>query len=128
MSRLSLYVGIHTKLNRSHLLPTQEALILPALGRSDLDMQSNGLQSVSVEDSMSMVHASRGFKKPPSPLVRSEPWIVAEIAAETLPASRIPWRELAADYDRIRDRIECVIPGFEQFNERLAVPGGFHLS
>jgi molybdopterin-dependent oxidoreductase alpha subunit len=127
MSRLSLYVGIHTKLNRSHLLPTQEAVILPALGRSDLDMQSSGFQSVSVEDSMSMVHASRGFKKPPSPLVRSEPWIVAEIAAATLPASGIPWRDLAADYDRIRDRIEAVIPGFEKFNERLAVPGGFHL-
>ncbi len=127
MSKLSLHVGIHTKLNRSHLLTTQDALILPALGRSDLDAQPGGIQSVSVEDSMSMVHASHGFKKPPSEQVRSEPWIVAGIAAAAVPASRIDWRELAMDYGRIRDCVERVIPGFTDFNKRLAVPGGFHL-
>jgi molybdopterin-dependent oxidoreductase alpha subunit len=126
MTKLALYVGIHTKLNRSHLLPTQDALILPALARSDLDVQSSGIQSVSVEDSMSMVHASRGFNKP-SPEMRSEPYIVAGMAASTLLGSPIPWRDLVTDYKRIRDYIARVIPGFERFNERLATPGGFHL-
>jgi molybdopterin-dependent oxidoreductase alpha subunit len=127
MRRLDLYVGIHTKLNRSHLLVGREALILPALARSDLDVQATGVQSVTVEDSMSMVHASRGFKAPPSPDVRSEPAIVAGIATATLTASRTPWNDLVADYDRIRDRIERVVPGFEGYNERIRAPGGFLL-
>ncbi len=127
MGKLELYVGIHTKLNRSHLLHRRQAIILPALARSDLDVQEGGVQSVTVEDSMSMVHASSGFKAPPSPLVRSEPAIVAGIAAATLPRSRVQWLHLAADYDRIRDLIAQVVPGFEDFNTRIRVPGGFHL-
>ncbi|MET0499044.1 MAG: FdhF/YdeP family oxidoreductase [Steroidobacteraceae bacterium] len=127
MSKLALTVGVHTKLNRSHLLHKGDALILPALARSDLDVQASGVQSVSVEDSMSMVHASSGFKPPPSALVRSEPFIVAGIAAATLPASRIPWLELAADYRKIRNLVAQVIPGFDDFNERLRTPGGFNL-
>jgi molybdopterin-dependent oxidoreductase alpha subunit len=127
MTKLDLFVGIHTKLNRSHLLLGRHAIILPALARSDLDVQASGVQSVTVEDSMSMVHASSGFKAPPSQLVWSEPAIVAGIAAATLPRSRIEWLSLAADYDRIRDLIEKVIPGFEDFNTRIRLPGGFHL-
>lgn len=127
MRRLDLTVGIHTKLNRSHLLHEGDALILPALARSDLDVQASGVQSVSVEDSMSMVHASRGFKAAPSPLVRSEPAIVGGLAAATLPGSRTPWREFVDDYDRIRDLAERVVPGFERYNERLRHAGGFHL-
>ncbi len=127
MARLDLVVGIHTKLNRSHLLHGREALILPALARSDLDVQAAGIQSVTVEDSMSRVHASRGFKPAPSPQVRSEPAIVAGLAAAALPASRVRWLQLAEDYDRIRALIEQVIPGFERFNERIRQPGGFHL-
>lgn len=76
---------------------------------------------------MSRVHASRGFKAAPSAAVRAEPAIVAGIAAATLPRSRIPWLELAADYDRIRALVEQVLPGFERYNERLREPGGFHL-
>lgn len=127
MRKLKLSVGIHTKLNRSNLLPTHDALILPALARSDIDEQAGGLQSVSVEDSMSMVHASHGFKAPPTTDVRSEPWIVAGIARSALPHSRTPWSDLSANYDRIRDLVERVVPGFECYNERLRVPGGFHL-
>lgn len=127
MSKLALYVGINTKLNRSHLLVHEDALILPAMARSDLDVQVGGVQSVTVEDSMSMVHASRGFKAPPSMEVRSEPAIVAAMAVATLPASRVDWLGLIEDYDRIRDLIERIIPGFEKFNERIRVPGGFHL-
>lgn len=127
MGRLDLLVGIHTKLNRSHLLHGGAALILPALARSDLDVQAGGVQSVTVEDSMSRVHASRGFKPPPSREVRSEPAIVAGIAAATLPGSRVAWSALVADYDRIRAHIEQVVPGFEAYNARIREPGGFHL-
>ncbi len=127
LSRLQLSVGIHTKLNRSHLTFGAEALILPCLGRTDLDMQASGPQFVTVEDSMSMVHASRGMKMPCSPHLRSEPAIVAGIAAATLTSGTIPWRDLVADYDRIRDRIERCVPGFESYNERVRLPGGFHL-
>ncbi|WP_129782459.1 FdhF/YdeP family oxidoreductase [Peristeroidobacter soli] len=127
MSRLRLTVGVHTKLNRSHLLHRGEALILPALARADLDVQRSGIQCVTVEDSMSMVHASRGFKAPPTQQTRSEPAIVAGIAAASLPHSRIRWRDLADDYRAIRRLIEQVIPGFEDFEERVKKPGGFHL-
>jgi molybdopterin-dependent oxidoreductase alpha subunit len=127
MAKLDLYVGIHTKLNRSHLLHGRHAIVLPALARSDLDVQTSGVQSVTVEDSMSMVHASSGFKPPPSQLVRSEPAIVAGIAAATQPDSRVPWASLTANYDRIRDLIAQVVPGFEDYNARVRVPGGFHL-
>ncbi len=127
MRSLDLYVGIHTKLNRSHLLHGRDAIILPAFARSDLDRQQGGIQSVTVEDSMSMVHASRGFNPPPSEQVRSEPAIVAGIAAATLPDSRVPWYTLIADYNRIRRLIEKVIPDFESFNQRIGEPGGFHL-
>ena len=127
MSRLALHVGIHTKLNRSHLLHRGDALILPALARSDLDVQGGAPQSVTVEDSMSMVHASHGFKAPPSTEVRSEPAIVALLASATLPGSKVNWLELVDHYDRIRDLIERVVPGFDDYNERIRIPGGFHL-
>ncbi len=127
MQKLDLVVGIHTKLNRSHLLHGRDALILPALARSDLDVQGGTVQSVTVEDSMSMVHASRGFNRPPSAEVRSEPAIVAGIAAASLPTSRVRWLELVDDYDRIRTLIEATVPDFERYNERIRAPGGFHL-
>jgi molybdopterin-dependent oxidoreductase alpha subunit len=127
LGRLDLVVGIHTKLNRSHLLHRGDALILPCLGRTDRDVQAGGPQAVTVEDSMSMVHASRGFRAPPSPELRSEPAIVGGLARATLPASRVPWADLVADYGRIRQRIEQVVPGFERYNERILRPGGFHL-
>jgi len=127
MGQLELTVGIHTKLNRSHLLHRGEALILPCLARSDRDLQAGGEQSVTVEDSMSMVHASRGFRAPVSGKLRSEPAIVAGIAAATLAESPVRWQWLVEDYARIRDLIEQAIPGFEHYNERVAKPGGFHL-
>jgi molybdopterin-dependent oxidoreductase alpha subunit len=127
LDRLELTVGIHTKLNRTHLHPGREAWILPCLGRTDVDVQATGPQSVTVEDSMSTVHASRGVKPPPSPLVRSEPWIVAGLATATLTGSPVPWTWLVEDYGRIRERIERCIDGFEDFNERIRAPGGFRL-
>ncbi|KLG14388.1 CbbBc protein [Enterobacter cloacae subsp. cloacae] len=127
MSKLDLSVHVGTKLNRTHLLVGKETFILPCLGRTELDMQASGRQSITVEDSMSMVHASSGKLKPASPLLRAEPAIVAGMAKATLKATRVDWMHLVADYDRIRDLIEQTIPGFEDYNARIRVPGGFRM-
>jgi len=127
MSRLDLAVHIGTKLNRTHLLVAKETYLFPCLGRTELDMQAGGPQSVTVEDSMSMVHASSGKLTPASEFLRSEPAIVAGIARATLPNTKVPWMDLIADYDKIRDLIEQTVPGFEDFNARIRVPGGFRL-
>jgi molybdopterin-dependent oxidoreductase alpha subunit len=127
MRSLDLAVHIATKLNRSHLLVAKQSFILPCLGRTELDVQATGRQSVTVEDSMSMVHASRGGLKPASEHLRSEPAIVAGIALATLPNTRVGWADLIADYGRIRDRIEAVFPAFADFNARIRKPGGFRL-
>ena len=129
MRRLQLTVAVSTKLNRSHLIHGQQALILPALARSDIDMQASGRQSVTVEDSMSMVHASSGLVEPPSTHLKSEVAIVCGMAKATLPGDIIDWDYFAADYDRIRDKIEEVFPElFAEFNKRIRKPGGFHLT
>ncbi|OZI55333.1 FdhF/YdeP family oxidoreductase [Bordetella genomosp. 5] len=126
--KLDCAVHIATKLNRSHLLLARENLLLPCLGRTELDMQATGPQSVTVEDSMSMVHASRGALPPPSPHVRSEPAIVAGLARAVLGERHgIAWEDMVADYDRIRDAIEGVLPAFARYNERVREPGGFRL-
>ena len=129
MRKLNLTVHIATKLNRSHLVHGKEALILPCLGRTEIDVQEGGAQSITVEDSMSMVHASGGRNEPASPHLMSEPAIVAGIARATIGTkSHVRWEYLVASYDRIRDAIELVYPMFESYNERIRVPGGFHLS
>lgn len=122
-----LTVHVSTKLNRSHLVTGRQAFILPCLGRSEIDMRGGRNQQVTVEDSMSMVHASTGGKRPASPHLLSEVAIVAGLARATLPESKVPWEVLAGDYDRIRDRIAEVVPGFEEFNTRIRRPGGFYL-
>ncbi|HTT82724.1 MAG TPA: FdhF/YdeP family oxidoreductase [Rhizomicrobium sp.] len=127
MRNLDLAVHLNTKLNRSHLLIGKESIILPVLGRTERDVQATGPQSVTVEDSMSMVHASRGKLEPASEHLRSEPAIIAGIAMATLPASKVDWRDLVADYDLIRDKIEAVYPDFKDYNARIRKPGGFRL-
>ncbi|SUQ59660.1 Putative formate dehydrogenase SA2102 [Raoultella terrigena] len=127
MRRLDLQVHVATKLNRSHLLAGKNTYLFPTLGRTERDMQRAGVQSVTVEDSMSMVHASTGSLKPASPWLLSEPAIVAGLARATLPRSPVAWEKLVADYRLIREAIEAVIPEFHQFNERIAAPGGFRL-
>jgi len=122
-----LTVQISTKLNRSHLMHGKEALILPCLGRTDIDIQAEGPQAVTVEDSFSMVHASNGQLQPLSSHMRSEPAIIAGIAAATLGTQPIDWNWAVADYSRIRDLIADTIPGFKDFNTRLKNPGGFYL-
>ncbi|MFE3001640.1 FdhF/YdeP family oxidoreductase [Nocardia sp. NPDC059246] len=122
-----LTVHVSTKLNRSHLVHGRRALILPCLGRTEKDMQRNGIQSSSVEDSMSMVHLSTGMKKPASPHLLSEPAIIAGIARAALPDSRTPWQDYVGDYDRIRDTMAAVLDGFEDFNRRVRLPLGFRI-
>ena len=128
MRNLDLMVNIATKPNRSHLLVGKETLLLPCLGRTERDVQASGEQAVTVEDTVSMVHASRGKLAPPSDHVRSEPWIVARMAKAVLGDKYgIDWSAFVDDYDRIRDAIEQVIPGFDNYNERIKTPGGFRL-
>ncbi|MFD9291065.1 FdhF/YdeP family oxidoreductase [Streptomyces sp. NPDC060030] len=128
MRRARLTVHVSTKLNRSHAVTGTRALILPTLGRTDKDVQAGGKQFVTVEDSMGMVHASRGNLTPASPHLLSEPAIVARLARAVLgPASTTPWEDFEKDYGTIRDRVSRVIPGFEDFNTRVARPGGFTL-
>ncbi|MCX7563729.1 FdhF/YdeP family oxidoreductase [Xanthomonadaceae bacterium XH05] len=124
-----LTVHVTTKLNRSHLVHGREALILPCLGRTEIDMQASGPQAVTVEDSMSMVHLSSGINPPASENLLSEPAIVARLAQATLrERSKVPWLWMLEDYDRIRDLIARVFDDFHDFNQRVRVPGGFRLS
>ncbi len=123
-----LTVHVSTKLNRSHLVHGRQALILPCLGRTDRDMQASGEQFVSTENSMGVVQSSQGILDPPSEYLRSEPAIVAGLAKATLgDKSFVDWDRLISNYDHIRDAIERVIPGFEDYNQRVREPGGFYL-
>ncbi|WP_423195649.1 MULTISPECIES: FdhF/YdeP family oxidoreductase [unclassified Cupriavidus] len=128
MRQCNLTVHIATKLNRSHLVHGRDALILPTLGRTEIDMQNGVAQGVTVEDSVCMVHISYGMNQPASPHLLSEIAIVARVADATLGSKTIDWLWYAQDYARIRNAIEKVIPGFEDYNARIAVPGGFHLT
>jgi molybdopterin-dependent oxidoreductase alpha subunit len=128
MRKLDLAVHMATKLNRSHLLLAKASFILPVLGRTEQDNQASGPQSVTVEDSMSMVHASRGTLKPASEHLRSEPAVIAGMAKATLQGRpQIDWDSMIADYDVIRTGIEAVFPDFYDFNARVREPGGFRL-
>ncbi|AKU16923.1 FdhF/YdeP family oxidoreductase [Luteipulveratus mongoliensis] len=127
LSQADLTVHVSTKLNGSHAVVGREALILPTLGRTERDDQVTGPQLVTVEDSMSMVHASHGRLKPAAPGLLSEVAIVCELARRVLPDAGIDWVGLRGDYRRIRGHIEQVVPGFEEFEKRITEPGGFRL-
>ncbi len=122
-----LTVQVSTKLNRSHIVHGRDALILPCLGRTEKDHGKNGLQGITVEDSMSMVHLSFGMKEARSPNLRSEVAIIAGMAAASLPGTKTPWADYAGDYDLIRDKMAASIEGFEDFNRRVRQPLGFRL-
>ncbi|CAL9284131.1 FdhF/YdeP family oxidoreductase [Streptomyces sp. SudanB52_2052] len=129
LRRCRLTVQISTKLNRSHVVAGEQALILPCLGRTEADLRPNGPQLVTVEDSMGMVHLSRGRLAPASGRLLSEVAIICRMARAALgeAGSQVPWDDFEEDYDRIRDRIARVIPGFQDFNSRVRRPGGFGL-
>ncbi len=127
LRRCSLTAHVSTKLNRAHLVSGRTALILPCLGRSERDCQATGEQFVTVEDSMGIISSSRGHADPASRDLLSEPAIVARLAEAVLgERTTVPWADLVANYDLIRDRIENVVPGFEAFNERIR-QGVFYL-
>jgi molybdopterin-dependent oxidoreductase alpha subunit len=124
LEKCSLTVQVSTKLNRSHLITGKQALILPCLGRSEKDHD----QFVTVENSMGVVHSSRGKLSPISDSVLSEPAIVSGVAKATLrDKGNIPWDVFTKDYSSIRSRIEKVVPGFDDFEKRVGEPGGFYL-
>lgn len=127
LQNCDLTVQISTKLNRSHLIHGKAALILPTLGRTDLDLQADGEQFVTVEDSMGVVHSSKGILEPISEHLLSEPAIVAGIAKATLAKTNLDWDKLVANYDNTRDLIEKTIAGFENYNHRVRQDGGFYL-
>ncbi|MFE2277515.1 FdhF/YdeP family oxidoreductase [Streptomyces sp. NPDC059454] len=128
MRTCRLTAHISTKLNRSHVVCGETALILPTLGRTERDVQATGEQFVTVEDSMSRIHASRGVLEPASKHLLSEVAILSRLARRTL-GDRVPvrWERFEADYDCVRDHVSRVVPGFEDFNTRVRRPGGFCL-
>ena len=126
INRTKLTVQVSTKLNRSHLVTGETALILPCLGRTEIDVQASGKQFVTVENSMGVVHTSNGGLKPASNHLRSEPWIVASLASRVLDDER-NWMDLAGNYDLIRDLMSQALAGFDDYNERVRTPNGFYL-
>ena len=124
---LDLSVQIATKLNRGHLITGRLTYLLPTLVRSEIDEQATGQQIVTMEDSTTCIHASRGKHAPASEHLRSEPYIVAAIAKASLPHNpNVPWDAWVADYALVRDAIEATYPEqFTDFNKRLDIPGGF---
>jgi len=128
LQRCRLTVHVSTKLNRAHLITGKQALILPCLGRTEVDEQAGGSQFVTTENSMAVVEAWQGRLAPASDQLLSEPAIVAGLAEAVLGnRSTVKWRELTSNYDLIRDHIEQVVPDFEDYNRRVRQPGGFYL-
>ncbi len=128
LRRCRLTAHVSTKLNRSHLITGDRALILPCLGRTEIDVQASGPQFVTTENSMGVVQISRGSLTPASTELLSEPQIVARLARATLEhRTTVDWEDLASDYDKIRDAIERVLPIFDDYNNRVRQPGGFYL-
>jgi len=127
LQNCDLTVQVSTKLNRSHLIHGKEALILPCLGRTDKDLVNGELQFVSVENSMGVVHSSKGSLKPISTHLMSEPAIVCQLAMATLKNSKVDWGKYLQHYDHIRDSIEDCIPGFENYNQKVRQAAGFYL-
>ncbi len=128
LRKCKLTVQVSTKLNRSHLVHGEEALILPCLGRSDKDIMNGEDQFVSCENSMGVVQSSKGMLEPVSKHLLSEPAIVCHLAKAVLKdKSKVNWDKYLQQYDHIRNDIEKTIPGFEQYNKRVRQPGGFYL-
>lgn len=127
LQQCDLTVQISTKLNRSHVVTGKQALILPCLGRTEIDHQISGEQCITVEDSMSMVHSSTGQNEPASQHLRSETAIVAGMAKATVAENIVNWTSLMNDYGLIREDISKVLPDFFDYNQRIKVGRGFHL-
>ncbi|HTI93718.1 MAG TPA: FdhF/YdeP family oxidoreductase [Puia sp.] len=128
MRKLKLNVNVSTKLNRTHLVHGEEAIIFPTLARSDKDLVDGAEQFVSCENSMGVVQMSKGILKPVAKDLRSENRIICEIAMTTLGTrTKVDWDKYANNYDEVRDLVERCIPGFDEYNKRVREPGGFYL-
>ena len=128
LRRCSLTAHVSTKLNRAHLITGKQALILPCIGRTEIDEQVGGPQIVTTENSMAVVEGWQGRLQPASDHLLSEPAIVAGLAKAVLAdRSSVDWEGMLSNYDRIREHIEHVVPGFENYSERARQPGGFYL-
>lgn len=128
MQNVSLTVQVSTKLNRAHCVTGDHALILPCLGRTEKDLQKSGEQFVTVENSMGVVHMSRGINAPCSKDLMSEPAIVSGIAQALFQGvDQIGWQEMAENYDVIRNHIEGSIAGFDDYNIQVRKSDGFYL-
>lgn len=128
LQNCEMTVNVSTKLNRTHFFTGEESLILPCLGRTDSDIKNNVEQFVSVENSMGIVHQSKGTLKPVSDKMLSEPEIVCRLALSTIGnKSKVNWNKMLESYDNIRDEIEKLIPGFDNYNKRVRINGGFYL-
>src|SRR5262249_27498771 len=128
LKKCRLTVQVVTKLNRTALATGEQSLILPCLGRSEIDVQASGEQFVSTESTMLNVQMSKGIFAPASEHLRSEPWIVAQLAKATLAGrTTVDWDKMVANYDNIRDSISRVVVGCENYNERIRKPGGFYM-
>ncbi|MEO8447572.1 MAG: FdhF/YdeP family oxidoreductase [bacterium] len=128
LRKCRLTVQVSTKLNRSHLVHGEEAIILPCLSRSDIDMINGKEQFVSTENSTGVIQSSKGILKPVSDKLLSEPEIVCRLAEATLGSrSKVDWKKYTESYDHVRADIERTIPGFENYNSRIRIPGGFYL-
>ena len=127
VQKCNLTVQVSTKLNRSHLITGKEALILPSISRSESDKQKSGTQFVTVENSMGIVHTSKGEFTPASHNLMSEPAIVARLAEILHGNTPINWNEMTKNYDTIRNHIESTISGFNDYNKRVRKAAGFYL-
>jgi molybdopterin-dependent oxidoreductase alpha subunit len=128
LRKLNLTVCVSTKLNRTHLIHGQEALILPTLSRSDRDIVNGEIQIITTENSMGVVQSSKGILKPVSDNLINETQIICRMAMATLGSkSVIDWQGYHDNYDAVRDAIEKCIPGFENYNVRARQKGGFYL-
>ncbi|MFC4722063.1 FdhF/YdeP family oxidoreductase [Geojedonia litorea] len=128
LSNCNLTVHVSTKLNRSHLVTGKEALILPCLGRTEKDYQKTGVQIQSVENSMGIVSSTKGVLEPCSDLLMSEVAVVCNLAYATLKGrTKINWLAYVDDYNMVRDDIQEVVEGFQDYNSKLMQPSGFYL-
>ena len=123
LRNIDLTVQISTKLNRSHLITGKQALILPCLGRTEIDPAG----FVTVENSMGVVHSSTGKLQPASKSLRSEPSIVSGIGEACFGDTPFSWTKYGSNHDETRNLIESILPGFRDYNQRVRQKGGFYL-
>ncbi|WP_271783468.1 FdhF/YdeP family oxidoreductase [Aquimarina algiphila] len=127
LQNCDLTVSVSTKLNRTHLVTGKTGVILPTLGRSELDSKDGKPRYFTVENSMGKVHQSKGLLQPASGSLKSEPEIIGGIADAYFHKGHVVnWKKLSEHYELIREKIEAVLNGFDDINNR-SKGSGFYL-